>query len=271
MKNVIYGLSCACHPERGVRYVGQTIQGIETRIYKHKWAARSGKTWVVAKWIRKHGEENLRYEVLEALPTKEGLGEAEEKWIAHLGTMTEHGGCNTTPGGDQPSGYCHPPGAMSRTPRKHTKEALKKIRESRKKQLGEQVGSAKLTEADVSDILFQHWNGAKAIDLAKAFDVDVANISSITSGKTWPHVPRPIGPRRYSPTGHFPQGSIPRNAKLNAEQVLSIRQRFSEGESARSLSSQYDITETNLRYIIQGTTWRNVPGANPEAFKKVKT
>lgn len=56
--NVIYGLSCTCHPEKGVRYVGQTICGVAKRLREHRHGAKKGNL-AVHKWMRKHGVGNI--------------------------------------------------------------------------------------------------------------------------------------------------------------------------------------------------------------------
>lgn len=38
-KSLIYTISCSCHPEQGVRYVGQTSKGLVARKGVHLWTA----------------------------------------------------------------------------------------------------------------------------------------------------------------------------------------------------------------------------------------
>src|SRR5690625_1414407 len=65
----IYGVRCSCHPEDGVRYVGQTSKGVEIRRAVHLWNARTDRSKThkshFSNWIRKHGEENVEFFTLE--------------------------------------------------------------------------------------------------------------------------------------------------------------------------------------------------------------
>lgn len=85
MTGLIYALSCTCH-EDGVRYVGQTTRSLTIRLGQHRRAAERGNnTAVVYKWMRRHGPQNIRIELLEALPncTPDDLNAAETRWISH--------------------------------------------------------------------------------------------------------------------------------------------------------------------------------------------
>lgn len=83
-KMVVYGLSCTCHEEKGIRYVGLTTRGAATRLSQHKANARRGAKNAVHYWIRKHGEDNIRTEVLESADDFAALNDAEVRWIAKL-------------------------------------------------------------------------------------------------------------------------------------------------------------------------------------------
>lgn len=49
--------------------------------------------------MRKHGRKNFVFEVIEELESLEAANEAEQKWIANLGTMDPKVGYNMTSGG----------------------------------------------------------------------------------------------------------------------------------------------------------------------------
>jgi hypothetical protein len=83
----VYALSCTCHPEQGVRYVGQTVRSLPIRLGQHRRAAERGNsTAIVYKWMRRHGPENIRIEILETFPdcTQDELNAAETAWINHF-------------------------------------------------------------------------------------------------------------------------------------------------------------------------------------------
>lgn len=83
----IYALSCTCHPEDGVRYVGQTTRCLSIRLGQHRHAAKRGNnTAVVYKWMRRHSPENIEITLLQELPicTQDELNAAETAWINHF-------------------------------------------------------------------------------------------------------------------------------------------------------------------------------------------
>lgn len=259
-KNVIYGLKCTCHPERGIRYVGQSCQGIRVRFYKHIYAANSGKPWVVSRWMRKHGVENIEWEVLETVESREDLGRAEEKWINQLKTQTKFGGCNVTPGGDAPSGYQHPEGSLSRKRgiRKLSEETKNRIRENAFRSSGEENFNAKMTDEKVKETLIRAWKGETASSIAVDMEVSVTVISLILTGKAWTHVPRPIGPREKAPTGRIEKGSRPKNTKLTEDQVREIRRRYDNGERPRDLGPEYGVSPGTISMVGRRAVWKSV-------------
>lgn len=65
---VIYGLSCTCHQDDGIQYVGQTRRPNPlTRFREHIRAAESGKKlWQsVYEWMAEHQIESIRFEVIQ--------------------------------------------------------------------------------------------------------------------------------------------------------------------------------------------------------------
>lgn len=89
MKNVIYGLWCICHPEDGIRYIGQTSQGVNVRLSAHKAMVRHnlkiGKSLSYSQnWIAKHGDENIYATVLDSTGDPTELDYLEELWIREL-------------------------------------------------------------------------------------------------------------------------------------------------------------------------------------------
>ncbi len=59
MIGVVYGLSCLCHPEAGVRYIGQTARTSQARLKEHVRDAEHGVQRPIYFWIRKHGVGNI--------------------------------------------------------------------------------------------------------------------------------------------------------------------------------------------------------------------
>jgi len=48
------------------------------------------------------------------------------------------------------------------------------------------------------------------------------------------------------------------NVKLNEKKVKEIRYLFSHGKSIEHLSYMFDVTKTNIRYIVQRKIWAHV-------------
>lgn len=77
-------MSCTCHPQDGLRYVGMTSHGAQKRFRSHISAARSKKDRPkapVVRWIAEHGVENVYYVILEELDSLDQMCSAEELWI----------------------------------------------------------------------------------------------------------------------------------------------------------------------------------------------
>jgi hypothetical protein len=75
IKGIIY---CATSPE-GKKYYGRTIQGLKKRKYSHYAAVRSGSNLYFHNAIRKYGESNIKWEIIE-----ERKNENSEKLIQIL-------------------------------------------------------------------------------------------------------------------------------------------------------------------------------------------
>lgn len=106
----IYKVTCTCHPEDGIRYVGQTVVSVNSRRGVHLWNARtpSSKSYRshFSNWIRKHGEDNIRFGVLES--TTEDLADVREVWW--IAKLRREGAklTNVLEGGSQPRGHRNP-------------------------------------------------------------------------------------------------------------------------------------------------------------------
>lgn len=257
---VIYGLKCKCHPERGIRYVGQSSKTARARFHQHTYAARKGKPWVVAKWMRKHGIENIAYEVLEVVEEEGDLDVRETYWIDHLHTMTKFGGCNVWPGGSSIRGYKHSPDSLARRKgRKHSEETRKKLSDANRGKVGELSSNSKLTNKGVKDIKERLFNGDTSYSISREMGLSKSTIHYIEIGRTWAHVEGPIGPRREPETGKFPPGAKPHNTKLTDEQIREIRERYLlREETLDDIAADYGITGGNVSMIGRRKTWKHV-------------
>lgn len=215
--NVIYGLSCTCHPEDGIRYVGQTSVGVDLRLYRHKYAAQNPDAkndYHVAshRWIRKHGVDNVIATVLEVCESADSLDEREIYWIAEMGTFGGRG-LNLSEGGASIRGYKHTDETRTRmSGRVYSGETRAKMSDAAKKRSmkhliearpdfrGETSWNARLADADVAAIKEMLWDGNCVSAIAKLLDVNISLISHISGSHSWTHIPWPIGPRRKPET-----------------------------------------------------------------------
>ena len=188
-KNVIYGLSCTCHPEKGVRYIGKTVQTAEMRLRGHKGRAREGCVRPVYDWIRKHGSGNIETRILEAL-TSGDLYESEQRWITTSGMRVSDGkgGLNLTDGG---------PGAMglkfTSQQRANASAAKSGIAYS---QAAMDSRPRKLNDEQVVAIKSRLWDGAARSALAREYSVSTSAIANIYLGTSYPTIPWPTDRQR---------------------------------------------------------------------------
>ncbi len=79
----------------GHRYIGITKRSLSVRRYEHFKHARRGNPFKICMAIRKHGESEFEFSILETCESYMELNEAEKKWISLL--KPEY---NSTKGGD---------------------------------------------------------------------------------------------------------------------------------------------------------------------------
>lgn len=194
--NVIYGLSCLCHPEKGIRYVGMTTRGLKARAGEHLHGGNHNLP--VAKWIKSHGQENIRAEVLQVEDDFALLNAAEVKWIAKLHTMKQFGGMNLTVGGEGVTGHHHSEATKRRisyltTGKRHPRWGMKNSPEHRAKisaankgtHCGESSPSSKLKIGQVLEIVRRRAEGETLESLAVEFGVSIQSVHAIVVGKSW--------------------------------------------------------------------------------------
>jgi len=248
---VVYGLKCRCHPGSGVRYVGQTSVGLDVRFSEHIKNSKKPPTdriggLPVYRWIRKHGVDNIESVVLEDCIAHDNLDVREEWWIAKLNTFVPNG-LNMTRGGGGKRGYHHSP------------ESRAKISASK---MGKpSTGRASMSVETVRYIKDRLWHGDSIADLAETGIATSKCIKDISQGKTWNHVPWPIGPRQRMRTSERRSknhgGS--RGNLVTAETVRNIRRAYGMGNlSYREVAESVGVSPSVVRKIIQGRTWKHV-------------
>ncbi len=56
-------------------------------------------------------------------------------------------------------------------------------------------------------------------------------------------------------------------SKLTEEQVLQIRIRLANGESAKNVAAEFKVTPQNLQFIAEHSTWKHIGGPVTEKIK----
>lgn len=222
----IYGLRCECGCKKsGVRYVGQTVKTVQTRLVNHRSQARFGTATPVYHWMRKHGVENIQIIVLEEVdPDK--LDEREVYWISGRKDQL----LNISPGGGPETAFR---GA--------------KRPDISARMTGSSHPLSDLTEAQVLSAREEYRGGRGQVsELAKKYRVTGSTMSDILRGRTWKHV-----------TGsHRAQGKS--RVRLTEEDVLRIRSRRREGETLWGIAKDYNTSAANISNICTGKSWKHV-------------
>jgi len=154
-------------------YVGQTTQDPEIRLRAHRGSSfrKTSQEYYTDKsvWIREHGKSNIGFFILESNP-RDGLDQAERRWIEKLGTMRPQG-VNMATGGYAGAGR---PGELN--------------------------PSCKLSEAQVKEIIDKIANDptCTSYSLARDYNVTKTLILKIDHGELWGDIPRPKGTRVLS-------------------------------------------------------------------------
>lgn len=221
----VYGLKCVCHEESGVRYVGQTAQSLLTRLTGHRGQANFGTKTPVYHWMRKHGPENIRIELISEPEEGETLDDCEIRIIRSM--RETHRLLNLAEGGGGRRGYSNPKNS----------EAFS----------GENHHAAKITDDDVMYIR-KYYTGARGqmTELSKMFGLSTSTILDILSGRSWKHLP----------LGDTQPTKRPRT--LKEEDIRCIRVRRGNGDTLLEIAHDYGVTETTIHLICKRKTWAQV-------------
>lgn len=79
----------ATNTVNGKMYIGQTIQGLGIRKWRHFQDTKRGSNIVFHKAIRKYGEDNFEFEVIDTASSEDELTNKENYWIETLKTYIE--------------------------------------------------------------------------------------------------------------------------------------------------------------------------------------
>jgi len=237
-KFVIYGLRCTCHPEDGIRYVGRTVLGARKRLVGHRADARAGSHLAVHSWMRKHGLENIIYEILEEFDSIDFLAEAESRWIESLSqscslmnlTVAVQGVHLHTEETKEKLRQINTGRFMSETHKQRIREAKKgkTLSEDHKKKIGDSIRGikrsgetrSKMSKAQIGRVVSQETR---------------LKISEAHKGRS--------------------AGEKNPNAKLRRSDVPHIIDLLSYGFYQYEVASMYGVTQSTIGKIWLGKSW----------------
>ena len=204
----VYALSCALHPEDGVRYIGMSTRSAAERFKWHGYESKNARSKLpVYKWIRKHGLENVVCNVIEQT-TPQKVQAAEIKWIAEYRARGANL-MNMTDGGEGTPGYV-------RT------EALRE--NSRQQQAGKRLGAA------------NPFYGRKHTAATRAI-MTASSTGRLHTADEKAKIAASHIRRKASGVNTYPgaRGSSNGAAKITDADVLAIRARGAAGERGSTL------------------------------------
>lgn len=121
--------------------------------------------------------------------------------------------------------------------------------------VGEGVASSKLTSRDVAEIRERAGRGEKMIDIAAAFGINKATVSTIVAGRVWRSVPM-IAPKPPKRPGNW--GQEHSHAKLTPESVRAIRAKRAAGVGIDALMAEFGVSRGAVKDVVQRRTWRHL-------------
>ena len=219
-------------------YIGQSVD-IHRRWLEHlrsgqpeKYSRRSYRDTNVPlhRAMQKYGIDNFTITILEKCK-KEELNEKEKYWISLMQSNNKIVGYNLTLGGQE-------------------NFALK----------GEKHSQAKLTQQEVNEIivLLQTTNLSLQEISNKYNKISKSTLSMINQGKIWKNSSLKY-PLRQTYTGL--KGSKNHKAKFTEQQVMEIRQLYSQGYTLKDIPQKYkDIaSDSAITAILYGKTYKHLP------------
>lgn len=278
----------------GKIYVGKSID------IKNRWSRHISESLVSEKlWkenyrhirtpfhsaIRKYGEENFNWEVIEECP-RDQLNDREKYWIKELFSNDRNVGYNVTMGGDGYScgGGENAPGCkISLEESQLIKQKLKERWTYKQiQELVPQISISAMCSINYGETWFDEkesypisinnghriWSDKEAMaiknrysqgdtinDLAIEFGVSQETISNLVRGKSYANLPvikRDVGWKR-----------INKNRKFSEQEVLFYRKEFYQnGKSIKSLHESCNIKCNYAAFynMIKGNTYKNIGG-----------
>ena len=128
---------------------------------------------------------------------------------------------------------------------------------------GEDTASSKLTNDDVLSIVARYNAGESGRAIALEYNIGFSGVHRIMSGETWAHI-----------TG-IQKGATPdytkrsRRTDFTDDEVITIRNRYRDGENQDFLAQEYGLTVKSVRSLVSGRTFADVPNPVPLREREV--
>lgn len=231
-------------------YVGKS-KNPKKRWQKHLKVAsgkRQKEKFYIHRAITKDGADNFVFSIIQKFETEQDGNLAETYWIKYFNSRNIKFGYNLTAGGEGVSGRVMSEATKQKireksTGRKHTEEALISM-------TGNNNHSSKLTSKYVSEIRYNYnFLGTNLVSLSKKYVVSERTIARVIYNIDWydkDYIP-PVA-RKINNNG---------KPKLTQEKADQIRQMYANDISMLEISKLFNVTKTNIKYIINNKIWRN--------------
>lgn len=223
-RNIIYGLSCTCHPEKGIRYVGLTTRGFADRWSGHLIDLKRKPNTPVYRWIAKHGPNNVVHKILATSATIEELSPLEIDWIDRLRSSGADL-LNQTGGGS---------GSLALQPsletRRKMSEAQKRVGFTEARKAGLAAAQLAAMAPGVAQKRHATWqrNGSSKRPWSEASRASLSKVKSGTNNG---------------------------RAILGEDQVREIRERALNGENQTALGATFGVSRQTVSNIKLDKSW----------------
>jgi group I intron endonuclease len=127
---------------------------------------------------------------------------------------------------------------------------------------GEDSSNATLDRESITKILNEYKNTSLTLkEIGKKYKVNSEAIEKVVKGKTWSHLDIQIDEefirerRKKVGLQSRPRGENHKKSKLTWEKVREIRNRYSKGDSLKSLAKKYEVSDVNITSVVRNETW----------------
>lgn len=215
----------------GKKYVGKA-EDIASRKRGYRNEVRRGSTRYFIRALREYGFEGFSFEVIEEVEESADILEREQYWIDYFNTQNKNLGYNILNAGETPG------------------ESFSQ---------GSKNNRARLCEEEVLDIrtsIFQERQKPLSVYSYYKDKISWDAFCKAYRGQTWKHVDTSM----IANLENRVERKGIKKAKLTVEDVLSIRNRASLGETVSNIFSDYsDICSRNtIKRVVDRETWKDI-------------